>query len=51
MIATVLEANPKQAAEAKNDPKIVGWLMGQILRLSPTKLDPNTVRAAILEQL
>jgi hypothetical protein len=51
MIIKVIEANPKQAVDAKTDPKVVGWIMGQVLRMSPTKLDPNTVRAAIIEQL
>lgn len=51
MIIKVIEANPKQAADAKADPKLVGWLMGQVMKASPTKLDPNTVRAAIIEQL
>jgi hypothetical protein len=51
MIDTVLIANPKQAGEAKTDPKVVGWIMGQVMRASPTKLDPNTVRAALLERL
>lgn len=51
MILKALADNPKQAAEAKDDPKIVGWLMGQVMRASPVKLDPNTVRAAILERL
>jgi hypothetical protein len=51
MVAKVLADNPKQASEAKADPKIVGWLMGQVMRASPVKLDPNTVRAAILERL
>jgi hypothetical protein len=51
MIDKVLADNPKQAADAKTDPKVVGWIMGQILRSSPTKLDPNTVRAAITAKL
>ena len=52
MIDKVVEANPKQAAEAKGgDQKLVGWLMGQTMKLSPTKLDPNMVRAAILAKL
>ncbi len=51
MIVKVLTENPKQATEAKDDPKVVGWIMGQVMRASPTKLDPNTVRAAIIERL
>jgi hypothetical protein len=51
MIVKALADNPKQAEEAKTDPKVVGWLMGQVMRASPTKLDPNTVRAAIIELL
>lgn len=51
MVDKALADNPKQAEEAKTDPKVVGWLMGQIMRASPTKLDPNTVRAAITAKL
>ena len=52
MIDTVFQANPSQVDAAKGgDQKIIGWIMGQIMRASPTKLDPQTVRAAILDKL
>ena len=51
MVTKVLDANPQQAATAKADPKVIGWIMGQVMKASPTKLDPNTVRAAITEKL
>ena len=51
MIKKVLAENPKQALAAKDDPKVVGWIMGAVMRASPTKLDPNTVRAEILKLL
>jgi hypothetical protein len=50
MIKAVLDANPAQAAKvAEGDQKVIGWAMGQVMRASPTKLDPATVRAAIIE--
>lgn len=47
MVDKVLADNPKQAAAIKDDPKLIGWCMGQVMRASPTKLDPNEVRAVI----
>ena len=50
-IDKVKAENPVQAEKAKDDPKLVGWFMGQVMRAMATKLDPNVVRAAILERL
>jgi hypothetical protein len=51
MIKAVLDANPTQAAlVAAKDQKVIGWAMGQVMNAAkPTKLDPATVRAAILK--
>lgn len=51
LIVEVIADNPEQALKAKDDPKLVGWFMGQIMRKMATKIDPNVVRAAILERL
>lgn len=51
MVDKVLADNPAQAAKVKEDPKLVGWLMGQVMKASPTKLDPNEVRAVITEKI
>lgn len=51
MVDKVLAENPAQAEKAKADPKLIGWVMGQVMKASPTKLDPNEVRAIIVEKL
>lgn len=51
MVDKVLADNPKQAAAIKDDPKLIGWCMGQVMKASPTKLDPNEVRAVITEKI
>lgn len=51
MVDRVLADNPAQAAKAKEDPKLIGWVMGQVMKASPTKLDPNEVRAVIVTKL
>jgi len=47
LIKKHLEENPKQAEQAKNDSKIVGFFMGKVLK--EIKVDPNTLRVRILE--
>ena len=51
MVDKVLADNPAQAEKVKEDPKLIGWLMGQVMKASPTKLDPNEVRAVITEKI
>lgn len=51
MVDKVFADNPAQAEKAKTDPKLIGWAMGQVMKASPTKLDPNEVRAVIVEKL
>ena len=51
MVDKVLADNPAQAEKVKDDPKLIGWLMGQVMKASPTKLDPNEVRAVITEKI
>lgn len=51
MVDKVFADNPAQAEKAKSDPKLIGWAMGQVMKASPTKLDPNEVRAVIVEKL
>jgi hypothetical protein len=54
MFLKVLEDNPKQADLLRAEPdnqKLIGWAMGQIMRASVVKLDPNFVRGVIIEQL
>lgn len=51
MVDKVFADNPAQAEKARSDPKLIGWAMGQVMKASPTKLDPNEVRAVIVEKL
>jgi len=47
LIRSFVLESPKQAEQAKTDPKIVGFFMGKVLK--QIKVDPNTLRKRILE--
>lgn len=51
LVDKVMGENPDQADKARHDPKLVGWLMGQVMKASSTKLDANEVRSIILGKL
>lgn len=51
LVDKVMADNPDQADKARHDPKLVGWLMGQVMKASSTKLDANEVRSIILGKL
>lgn len=47
----IIADNPAQADKAREDQKLVGWFMGQVMKQLKTKTDPNAVRAVVIEEL
>jgi len=51
-IDEVIAANPRQVAQFKNgDPKVLGWLMGQVMRATRGKADPARLDALLRERI
>jgi aspartyl-tRNA(Asn)/glutamyl-tRNA(Gln) amidotransferase subunit B len=52
IVAEVLARNPDQAQQMKDgNPKVVGWLVGQVMKASQGKANPALVNKLLKEQL
>ena len=52
IVAEVLAKNPEQAQQMKDgNPKVVGWLVGQVMKASQGKANPGMVNKLLKEQL
>ena len=47
----VIAANPDQGEKAKINPKLAGWFVGQVMKASGGKANPQAVQALIKEKL
>ena len=50
-IESVIAANPDKAEEAKAKPKLAGWFVGQVMKQTGGKANPQAVNALIRERL
>lgn len=48
-VDAVIAANPDKVADAKNNPKVIGWFVGQVMKGTSGKANPKAVNE-ILEQ-
>jgi aspartyl-tRNA(Asn)/glutamyl-tRNA(Gln) amidotransferase subunit B len=51
IVARVLAANPGKAADARAKPALLGWFVGQVMRESGGKANPQAVNALLRERL
>ena len=51
MVQTVIDANPDQAAKAKENPKLVGFFVGQVMKASQGKANPQAVNKILRDKL
>jgi aspartyl-tRNA(Asn)/glutamyl-tRNA(Gln) amidotransferase subunit B len=51
MVADILAANPDKAAQAKAKPAMLGWFVGQVMKASGGKANPQTVNALLKAKL
>jgi len=51
MVQKVIDANPDQAAAAKENPKLVGFFVGQVMKASQGKANPQAVNQILRKLL
>ena len=50
-VAEVIAANPDKAAQAVEKPSMAGWFVGQVLKATGGKANPQAVQEAVRRQL
>ncbi|HYI27974.1 MAG TPA: Asp-tRNA(Asn)/Glu-tRNA(Gln) amidotransferase GatCAB subunit B, partial [Bradyrhizobium sp.] len=51
VVDEVIAANPGKAEQAKAKPAMLGWFVGQVMKASQGKANPQTVNALLKEKL
>jgi len=51
MVDDVIANNPAKVADAKNNPKAIGWFVGQVMKLSGGKASPQAVNELLKKKL
>jgi len=47
----VIAANPDQVAKAKENPKLAGWFVGQVMKATGGKANPKAVNELVAKKL
>ena len=50
-VAEVIAANPDKAAQAQAKPSLAGWFVGQVMKATGGKANPQAVNALVREKL
>ena len=51
IIDEIVAANPDKAAQAKEKPAVIGWFVGQVMKSSGGKANPQTVNELLKRKL
>ena len=51
VVDEVIAANPDKVADVKTNPKALGWFVGQVMKASGGKANPQAVNALLKEKL
>jgi aspartyl-tRNA(Asn)/glutamyl-tRNA(Gln) amidotransferase subunit B len=51
VVAEIVAANPDKAAQARAKPAMLGWFVGQVMKASGGKANPQAVNAALKAKL
>ena len=51
IVDEIIAANPEQAAKVKDKPSLAGWFVGQVMKASQGKANPQAVQALVKEKL
>jgi aspartyl-tRNA(Asn)/glutamyl-tRNA(Gln) amidotransferase subunit B len=51
LVADIIAANPDKVADAKANPKAIGWFVGQVMKASGGKANPQTVNELLKAKL
>jgi aspartyl-tRNA(Asn)/glutamyl-tRNA(Gln) amidotransferase subunit B len=46
-VAEIISANPEKAAQAREKPNLAGWFVGQVMKATGGKANPQAVNAAV----
>ena len=47
----IIADNPDKAGQAKTKPAVIGWFVGQVMKSSGGKANPQTVNALLKKKL
>ena len=50
-VEEVIMANPQQVAKATDNPKLAGWFVGQVMKATGGKANPQAVQAIVKAKL
>jgi aspartyl-tRNA(Asn)/glutamyl-tRNA(Gln) amidotransferase subunit B len=51
LVDDIVAGNPDKVADAKSNPKAIGWFVGQVMKASGGKANPQAVNAALKSRL
>ena len=51
LVDAVVAANPDKVAQAKSNPKAIGWFVGQVMKASGGKASPSAVNELLKRKL
>ncbi len=51
LVDDIIAANPDKVADAKTNPKAIGWFVGQVMKASAGKANPQTVNELLRTKL
>ncbi|PTW61447.1 aspartyl/glutamyl-tRNA(Asn/Gln) amidotransferase subunit B [Breoghania corrubedonensis] len=51
MVAEIVDANPDKAAQAKEKPGLLGWFVGQVMKASQGKANPQAVNELLRKKI
>ena len=51
IVARVVADNPKQVATYRKNPKVIGWFVGQVMRATRGKANPQLVQELLRKHL
>ena len=51
IVDEIIAANPQKVADAKAKPQAIGWFVGQVMKASAGKANPQTVNALLKQKL
>jgi aspartyl-tRNA(Asn)/glutamyl-tRNA(Gln) amidotransferase subunit B len=51
LVADIVAANPDKVNDAKSNPKAVGWFVGQVMKASGGKANPQAVNDLLKAKL
>jgi aspartyl-tRNA(Asn)/glutamyl-tRNA(Gln) amidotransferase subunit B len=47
----IIAANPEQVEKAKQNPKLAGWFVGQVMKATGGKANPKAVNEIVAQRL